>query len=134
MKIFVGAEMNLKTSGIDHLNLEVKNLAGSVEFYKSLFGFKVLKDQPEDDSKIIGNDKVKLCLYESSKFKGFEKNGFYHFGLHIENFDDIIKKCEEMNVKLFYGGPVQWEKSKSIYIVDPNGYEIELTEIFGGGL
>ena len=126
--------MNLKTSGIDHLNLEVKNLAESVDFYKNLFGFKVLKDQPEDDSKIIGNDKVKLCLYESSEFKGYEKKGFYHFGLHIENFDDIIKKCGEMNVKIFYGGPVQWEKSKSIYIADPNGYEIELTEIFGGGL
>ena len=126
--------MNLITSGIDHLNLEVKNLAESVEFYKKLFGFKVLKEQPEDDSKIIGNDKVKLCLYESSEFRGYKKKGFYHFGLHIENFEDIIQKCSEMNVKVFYGGPVQWEKSRSIYIADPNGYDIELSEVFGGGL
>jgi len=126
--------MKLQTSGIDHLNLQVKNLNKSVDFYSKLFGFSVLKDQPEDKSKIIGNDKVKLCLYESPDFKGYEKDGFYHFGLHIENFVDAIQKCSEMNVQVLYGGPVQWEKSKSVYIKDPNGYEIELTEVFGGGL
>ena len=99
--------MKLQTTGIDHLNLEVKNLNESVEFYSKLFGFRVLKEQPEDDSKIIGNDKVKLCLYESSDFKGYEKKGFYHFGLHIGNFDDIIQKCSEMSIKIFYDGPVQ---------------------------
>lgn len=126
--------MRLQTSGIDHLNLQVKNLKESVDFYNNLFGFSVLKEQPEDESKIIGNDKVKLCLYESPDFKGYKKNGFYHFGLHIENFADVIQKCTEMNVQVLYGGPVQWEKSKSVYIKDPNGYEIELTEVFGGGL
>jgi lactoylglutathione lyase len=33
-----------------------------------------------------------------------------------------------------YGGSVQWPKSRSVYISDPNGYEIELAEIWGGGL
>jgi len=126
--------MKLQTSGIDHLNLEVVNLGETVEFYSNLFGFEVLKDQPKEESKIIGNDKVKLCLYESSDFKGYEKKGFYHFGLHIENFADVMQKCTEMNVEVYYGGPLQWEKSRSIYIKDPNGYEIELSETFGGGL
>ena len=126
--------MILQALGIDHLKLEVTNLANTVEFYSKLFGFEVLKDQPEEKSKIIGNDKVKLCLYESSDFKGYEKKGFYHFGLNIENFEDVIQKCSEMNVEVFYGGPLQWEKSRSIYIKDTNGYEIELSEVFGGGL
>jgi hypothetical protein len=29
-------------------------------------------------------------------------------------------------VQILYGGEVDWEKSKSVYMVDPNGYEIEL--------
>jgi hypothetical protein len=29
---------------------------------------------------------------------------------------------------------VAWQKSRSIYIKDPNGYEIELSEVWGGGL
>jgi len=124
----------LKTNGIDHLNLEVINLNETVNFYHKLFGFEVLKEQPEENSKIIGNNKVKLCLYEIPSFNGYEKAGFHHFGLHIENFNDVLQNCKEMGLEIFYGGPLKWEKSTSIYIKDPNGYEIELTEVFGGGL
>jgi len=126
--------MNLIVNGIDHLNMEVTNINESLEFYNQLFGFTVLKEQPEENSKIIGNEKVKLCLYEIEEFHGYTKKGFHHFGLHIENFDDVMHKCAEMGIEIFYGGPLKWEKSTSIYIKDPNGYEIELTEVFGGGL
>jgi lactoylglutathione lyase len=126
--------MNLKVNGIDHLNMEVINLNESLEFYNQFFGFTVLKEQPEENSKIIGNEKVKLCLYEIDDFQGYTKKGFHHFGLHIENFEDVMNKCTEMEIEIFYGGPLKWEKSTSIYIKDPNGYEIELTEEFGGGL
>ena len=124
----------LKVNGIDHLNMDVRNLGETVEFYKNLFGFEVIKEQPEQDSKIIGNEKVKLCLYEDPELNEYKKNGFNHFGFHIDNFDEIIQKCTELGVEIFYGGPIKWEKSSSIYIKDPNGYEIELAEVFGGGL
>ena len=126
--------MTLIVNGMDHLNLEVENLKESIDFYNKLFGFVVLKDQPEQNSKIIGNEKVKLCLYEIDEFKGYTKKGFHHFGLHINNFDEVLSKCEQMGIKIYYGGPIEWEKSTSIYIQDPNGYEIELTDNFGGGL
>jgi len=126
--------MILETTGIDHLNLEVKNLDESVKFYKDLLGFELREDQPEENSKIIGNDAVKLCLYEVPGFTKYEKNGYHHFGLHIKNFDDVLDKCKEMGLTVFYGGPLEWEHSTSIYIQDPNGYEIELTKVFGGGI
>jgi lactoylglutathione lyase len=49
--------------------MTVKNLEESVEFYKNLFGFEVKKEQPDYKSKIIGNDQVKLCLYEDTQMK-----------------------------------------------------------------
>jgi len=126
--------MSLNAVGIDHLNLDVKNLDQTVEFYNKLFGFNVLKEQPEENSKIIGNEHVKLCLYQKNEFDHFEKNGFNHFGLHIKNFEDVIKKCTEHDIEVYYGGTIEWERSSSIYIKDPNGYEIELAKVFGGGL
>ncbi|PIY89335.1 MAG: VOC family protein [Nitrosopumilales archaeon CG_4_10_14_0_8_um_filter_34_8] len=122
----------LKVSSIDHINMSVKNLAQSVEFYKNLFGFEIKKEQPEEKSKIIGNDNVKLCLYEDSEMK--PEGAIAHFGFHVENFDEIMKICTSLGVKIYYDGPVQFEKSRSIYISDPNGYDIELSEVFGGGL
>jgi len=126
--------MKLTTDGIDHLNLEVIDLEKTVKFYFDLFGFEVKKNQPEENSKIIGNNKVKLCLYENKEMKKYVKKGFAHFGLHINNFDDVLAKCKKMGLEIYYGGLLEWENSASVYIQDPSGYEIELTKTFGGGL
>ncbi|PZO20379.1 MAG: VOC family protein [Leptolyngbya foveolarum] len=122
---------SLNVTSLDHINFYVKNLDESVAFYQTLFGFEVKKEQPEENSRIIGNDAVKLCLYEDSEKA--HPGGTGHFGFHVQNFSDIVERCESMGVPMPYG-VVDWEKSRSVYIVDPSGYEIELSEIQGGGL
>jgi len=127
---------NLKATSIDHVNMKVKDLAQSVKFYKNLFGFEIKQEENTNKldapSKIIGNDTIKLCLYEVPDMS--PEGGIAHFGFNIDNFNDTIEKCKELGVQILYGGIVDWEKSKSVYIVDPSGYEIELGEISGGGL
>ena len=122
----------LNATSLDHINMTVKNLDESVKFYKNLFGFEIKKDQPEDKSKIIGNDTIKLCLYESPEMK--PEGAIAHFGFHVENFDEIMDVCKSLGVKIYYDGPIKFEKSRSIYISDPSGYDIELSEVHGGGL
>ena len=55
---------NLNATSIDHVNMKVKNLEQSVEFYKKLFGFEIKQeDNPNKidvPSKIIGNNSIKL--------------------------------------------------------------------------
>ncbi len=128
---------NLNATSIDHVNMKVKNLTQSIEFYKSLFGFNVKKEENapnklEAPSKIIGNDSIKLCMYEVPSMT--PEGGIAHFGFNITNFDQIISKCEGLGVKILYGGIIEWEKSRSVYIIDPSGYELELGEVLGGGL
>ena len=116
--------------------MKVKNLADSVKFYSDLFGFEILQDQNPNKgdlpSKIIGNKAIKLCLYEVPEMS--PEGGIAHFGFHVENFSDILSKCKESGVEVLYGGEIDWEKSHSVYIVDPSGYELELSQISGGGL
>jgi len=111
-------------------------LTQSVKFYKNLFGFEIKQEENTNKldvpSKIIGNDTIKLCLYEVHDMS--PEGGIAHFGFNIANFNQVIEKCKELGVEILYGGIVDWEKSKSIYIVDPSGYELELGEISGGGL
>ncbi len=127
---------NLNATSIDHVNMKVKNLEKSVEFYKNLFGFEIKQEENANKldapSKIIGNNTIKLCLYEIPDMS--PEGGIAHFGFNIANFNQVIEKCKELGVEVLYGGIVDWEKSKSVYIVDPSGYEIELGEISGGGL
>ena len=126
----------LNATSIDHVNMKVKNLQQSVEFYKNLFGFEVKQEKnpnkTEAPSKIIGNDKIKLCLYEIPNMT--PEGGINHFGFNISNFDKVLDACNELNVEILYGGAINWEKSRSVYIKDPNGYEVELGEVDGGGL
>lgn len=125
----------LRVNAIDHVNMSVKDLAASVKFYRELFGFEIKEDQSKDDSYIIGNEHVKLCMYEDRKLQ--VKEGLNHFGFFIENFDEIIAKFAEMGIPVSYGGAIEWKNpahSKSIYIADPSGYVIELSSLRGGGL
>ena len=127
----------LKAPSMDHVNMNVKNLDETIKFYQNLFGFEIRKDdnspnKMDTPSKIIGNDSIKLCLYEDPQV--VPEGGIAHFGFHIENFNQILGKCKELNVEVLYDGPVEFEKSRSVYIKDPTGYDIELSEISGGGL
>lgn len=127
----------LQATSLDHVNMNVKDLEKTVEFYKKLFGFEIRKEDNSPNkldapSKIIGNDSIKLCLYEDPQMS--PTGGIAHFGFHVANFDDIMNKCKELDVKVLYDGPVEFEKSRSVYIKDPSGYDIELSEVSGGGL
>ena len=121
----------LKINSIDHLNFFVKDLDESVKFYCELFGLEEKEKGKANwgPYKIIGKDNVHLCIYEKPDLKIGE--GVNHFGFNVANFDEIISHCKKMNVEHY---KYDWEKSRSVYITDPNGYEIELSEVQGGGL
>ena len=87
----------LKTTSIDHVNMNVKDLEQTVKFYQNLFGFEIRKEDNSPNkldthSKIIGNDSIKLCLYEVPEVS--PEGGIVHFCFHVENFDHIIEKCK----------------------------------------
>lgn len=86
---------------------------------------------PEHKGVIIGNKNMKLCLYERKDSQQKKNAILNHFGINVENFDRK-KICLSLGVKILYGGLTEWENSKSLYILDPDGYEIETTEKLGG--
>ena len=124
---------------MDHLNMGVRNIEETEKFYHDLFGFEEKErgiGMDGDSFAIIGlADRVYLCIYEYSDLS-IEDEGLYihHFGFHLDDFDLALKELRERKIELFYGGVVQQGKSRSMYIHDPNGYEIELVEKLGGDL
>lgn len=123
---------------IDHINFRVKNLKETIEFYNSVFGFKVKERGETDDGPwvIFGNPEAGyFCAYEYPELDISDKGlRISHFGLHVDDFESLENKLREMGVNILYGGAVDWGRSNSVYIIDPSGWEIELTEQFGGGL
>ena len=83
---------SLNAKSIDHVNMKVKNLEQSVEFYKNLFGFEIKQEENQNKldapSKIIGNDSITLCMYEVPQMS--PEGGIANFGFNITNFNKII--------------------------------------------
>jgi catechol 2,3-dioxygenase-like lactoylglutathione lyase family enzyme len=126
----------MNTYRIDHLNLMTDNLAKSVDFYRDIFDLEV-KEEGKSSSglpyAIIGaTNSLYLCLYESRD--NLSGGPFNHLGINVENFDRFFDRLVQKNIPLLYGGVIDYPKSRSLYIQDPSGIEIEISSSFGGGL
>lgn len=132
----------LNFNGIDHINMNVKNLSESIQFYKKFFGFEVkeqgMSGMSDSPYAIIGkSNQGMLCLYEKKGLKPNDKSHIAHLGFNIKFFDGLIDWLKEQGAKIVYysnSGVVEYPDSQSIYIKDPSGYEIELTSSFAGKL
>ena len=128
----------IELTRIDHINMRVKNLKESKEFYRSLFGFEEKESGVVRGRKwsILGiPEKVYLCLYEVGDVDRIEQDlQINHFGLNVKDFDKLEARLRNAGVTMHYGGAIETGASRSIYIEDPSGYEIELSEKLGGGL
>lgn len=126
----------LQVNAIDHINMYVKNLDETVHFYEKVFGLKEYESGLGSSGapyKIIGlSDSLFLCLYEDKNL-GNVKETINHFGFHVDDIDKKVELLKSNNIDVLYGGVVDYGKSKSVYIKDPSGYEIEISSKFGGG-
>lgn len=130
---------------VDHINMFVRDLEESVEFYRKVFGTDAgVKQQGKAKGIrwcIIGiPSKFYFCLYEL-KGKDFDPSALHinHIGFYVSDFDDTVERIKALGIEIQYQGkPIEWEnrngRTRSLYIKDPNEYYIEFTEKLGGGL
>jgi len=134
-----GGRKMITIDRVDHMNMDVKDLDRTAGFYEDLFGFKTKEEGVRRGQRwrIIGvPGSLYLCLYETGRQVDGLKGGYAdHMGIHLEDFPEAVQEIEEKGVPISYGdGVVETGASRSVYIEDPDGREIELSERFGGGL
>jgi len=131
-----------KVKGIDHINLNVKSLEKAKDFYEKFFGFEVKEDyeyKKNDGSPVrfmlIGvSEKLMLCLYEDKgESSDISNSPLSHLGINVENFDESLKLAQDNGLLDQRWGVLEYKKSRSFYIEDPNGLELEISEAFAGG-
>ena len=120
---------------IDHINFTVSHLEKSVTWYEKVFGFQLAQDGIYGRDKkirwaIVAYKDSMICMHE---VKGRKNSGestqelfhkIYHFGIRISNL-----KVWKKRVKTFQLKPVivDYPYSRSYYIDDPDGHEIEVS-------
>jgi catechol 2,3-dioxygenase-like lactoylglutathione lyase family enzyme len=120
---------------IDHINISVKNIKTSFGWYQDIFGFRLVEEgQNSSGSKyvVIENNDFMICMSENPNWKSpsLEANDLthkiFHFGLRIEN-ESVWKELIKLHDLTLTYGEVDYPRSKSWYVLDPDGYEIEVS-------
>ncbi len=125
--------MNVKH--LDHLNMSVRDLDETRDWYKRVFGFELVEFGTRGAMKwgILKGGDAMLCIYEYPNLERPEKvasghtpHTINHFGLRITDRDKWEKTIKNERLRIEYGGEVRYPTSSSWYVIDPTGYEIEV--------
>ena len=113
----------------NHLHLNVRDLARSIDFYKAAFGLKVAF-KADDDLIFMkparGGHSLALHLVGPDQPVGMA-GGFQHFGFKMgsADLDRVVEQVERAGGRLVSRGKHSGEHPYA-YVADPDGYVIEL--------
>lgn len=125
--------MNIK---LDHINLTVSNLDESIAWYEKIFGFRLVEQGISIRNipwGIVALNDSMICMSEHGSRKSAASSDeekfhqIYHFGIRVSDQEEWKERVKAFNLKLYYGGVVEYPHSKSWYVHDPNGHEIEVS-------
>jgi catechol 2,3-dioxygenase-like lactoylglutathione lyase family enzyme len=136
----------LAIRGIDHINMCVTSLERSVAYYREVFGFEIKEDHRGLEKfpwVTLGIPNVAyLVLYETEQARASRDMRIVHFGFALQpgqKIDDVLACILAARVDVMKnedGTPVvvHYARSSSIYLKDPDGYAVDISITFGGGL
>jgi catechol 2,3-dioxygenase-like lactoylglutathione lyase family enzyme len=119
----------IKTRGLTHLHLMVRDVHRSLDFYKTVFGMEVTFWA--GDGLVFLNtpgSNDMIALHQSEGNEPGASGGILHFGFQLENradLDDAINQVVAAGGKLKKRGEFG-PGMPFAYVADLDGYEIEL--------
>lgn len=118
---------------LDHLNMTVRNVEESADWYNRVFGFESVEAGQWSGRpwRILKSGEAMLCIYEAPgrdhpSVDVHDHHAIKHFAFRIKDRDAWARTVEEQGLRLYYGGVIDYPHSQSWYVHDPNGYEIEV--------
>ena len=122
---------------LGHLVLYVRDVQRSAAFYRDVLGWRQVMPEPGQDpvgaaAFSSGRTHHELLLIEvgadATPIPGGRRVGLYHFGLKVGDSDDDLRTAlaavEEAGATIV--GASDHTVTHSLYILDPDGNEIEL--------
>ena len=117
----------VKTMGLTHLSLFVKDIKRTLKFYQEVFGVEVMYHQ-NGFLQVTTPGSNDIIVFEEGKESIGESGGVKHFGFRIENPGDIHQAIEA--VKNAGGNIIDQGEfvpgEPYVFFKDPDGYEVEI--------
>jgi len=117
----------IRTHGLTHLNLRVKDPDRSLHFYREVFGVKEYYRDAES-IQVQGPGPHDVIAFERVKRGAGKAGGLSHFGFRLvspRDIDAAVAAVERAGGKLLRRGEFA-PGFPFAYVHDPDGYEIEI--------
>jgi len=121
---------------LDHVNMTVKDFDETVAWYGRVFDFKLVEAGVMDGHRwgVIRSGDAMLCIYERPgytykdrfEFEGEKIHVMRHVGLRYSNRSEWEERMAREGIEVDPGCVAENPHSKSWYIRDPTGHEIEV--------
>lgn len=116
----------IKTHGLTHLNLEVRDVDVSLRFYQDMFGVKeYFRD--EHSVQVLGPGPHDVIAFVQSAKAG-AAGGISHFGFRLQQAADMeiaLATARAAGATIVKSGEFA-PGFPYLYVLDPDGYEIEI--------
>ena len=133
-------EPNKETNMIqlEHVNLVIKDLTKSLEFYRAAFPHWRIRDRGHhpwfgktNNWVHFGDEFQYLALNEfgegeNRKLEGHQV-GLAHFAFVTQNIDGVITRLENAGFKIDDSGASNPHR-RNVYFIDPDGFEVEFVQ------
>ena len=117
----------VKTHGLTHMNLAVRDLDRTLRFYSEVFGVREYYRDAES-IQVLGPGPHDVIAFEHDPGNAGKAAGINHFGFRLTKPGDIdlaIREVERAGGTLLRRGEFG-PSSPFAYVSDPDGYEIEI--------
>ena len=122
-----------------HTMMRVHDLDESINFYSKFFGMKLLRKSDYPDGKFTlaflgyGDEENNTVLELTHNWDQEEKynlgNAWGHIAIGVENIYEFCQELEDNNVNVTRKpGPMKHGNTIIAFLLDPNGYQIELIQ------
>lgn len=121
------ARRPVKTLGLTHLNLAVKDPETSAEFYRRVFGARVLY-QDGDSIEVQTPGSHDVIAFTRNPSRAGKRGGIEHFGFRLQVPQDVevaVRAVEAAGGRILRRGEFS-RGHPFVYVQDPDGYEIEI--------
>ena len=117
----------IKTFGLTHIALPVKDVKRSSAFYQKVFGVKEMYNYP-DFIQVQTPGSKDIIVFEKQKKASFKIKTGFHFGFRLpkpSGINNILDTIEKAGGKIKESGEFVTGEPY-VFFYDPDGYEVEV--------
>jgi catechol 2,3-dioxygenase-like lactoylglutathione lyase family enzyme len=117
----------VKTHGLTHVALAVRDPQRSLEFYRAVLGVVPVYEQPDFVQAQTPGTRDVLVFEKKARDAG-KRGGVVHFGFRLQKAKDIARAIEAVRAA---GGTIKEHGEfvpgePYVFFLDPDGYEVEI--------